>query len=259
MDNVTPKVQLRLEQVNLFASLKTQGKGNQQGYPILQDISFEVFEGERIAIVGPSGAGKTYLLRLLNRLSEPTSGKIYLENQEYRQIPVLQLRACVTLVPQESKLLGMTVKQALAYPLVLRGLPKQTIQQRLSQWIEQLHIPDEWLERTEVQLSGGQRQLVALARALVIQPKILLLDEPTSALDAGTTEHLLLVLTQLAQIHQTTILMVSNQMELAHSFCTRLLYLQQGRLLANQQANVIDWVNLRENLIQAETQNDFGF
>jgi D-methionine transport system ATP-binding protein len=255
----TAKATLRLEQVNLFTRLKTQIPGNQQGYPILQDISLEVFEVERLAIVGPVGAGKTSLLCLLNRLIEPTSGKIHLENQEYRQIPVIQLRQIVTLVLQESKLLGMTVGQALAYPLVLRGLSKQTIQQRVSHWTEQLHIPSEWLGRTEVQLSAGQRQLVAIARALVIQPKILLLDEPTSALDAGTASHLMQILTQLSQTHQTTILMVNHQLELAQMFCTRLLHLQQGHLLANQKVSEINWVELRQSLIQAENQDDFGF
>ncbi|MBF2003976.1 ATP-binding cassette domain-containing protein [Chlorogloeopsis fritschii PCC 9212] len=244
------KAKLRLEQVNLYTKLS----GNAQGYPILQDISFEVSEGDRIAIVGPSGAGKTHLLRLLNRLSEPTSGKIYLDNQEYHQIPVLQLRAQVTLVPQESKLLGMTVKEALAYPLVLRGLPKQTIQQRVSDWIEQLHIPDDWLGRTEVQLSAGQRQLVAIARALIIQPQILLLDEPTSALDAGTAYRVMHILTQLAQSHKTTILMVNHQLDIAQMFCTRLLHLAQGRLLSNQSASSVDWNKLRESLIQAEAE-----
>ena len=250
MDNLTTTTQLRLEQVNLFAKLKHQ----LQGYPILQDISFEVFPEERIVITGPSGAGKTSLLRLINRLSEPTSGKIYLQNQEYRKIPIIQLRQEVTLVLQDSKLLGMTVQQALAYPLVLRGLPKQTIQQRVGYWIEQLHIPSEWLGRTEVQLSAGGRQLVAIARALIIQPKIILLDEPTSALDAGTASHLMQVLKQLTQTDHTTILMVNHQLDSAQLFCTRLLHLQQGRLLANQTASEIDWFGLRQSLMQAQTQ-----
>ncbi len=254
LDNVNPRVSLRLEQVNLFTKLKTQLPGNQKGYPILEDITFEVLPEQCIAIVGPSGAGKTALLHLINRLIEPTSGKIYLENQEYCQIPVIQLRQVVTLVLQESKLLGMTVQQALAYPLVLRGLPKQTIQQRISYWIEQLHIPNDWLGRTEVQLSAGQRQLVAIARALVIQPKILLLDEPTSALDVGTAFHLMEVLTQLAHTHHTTILMINHQLELAQIFSTRLLHLQQGRLLADQRASEINWVNLRDSLMHAEAQ-----
>lgn len=243
--------QLRLEQVSLSARVGREG--NHKGLPLLKDISFEVFRSDRIAIVGPSGAGKTSLLRLLNRLSEPTAGSIYLENQEYRQIPVLQLRQQVTLVPQESKLLGMTVQEALAYPLVLRSLPRSQIQQRLSYWIEQLHIPEDWLGRTELQLSVGQRQLVAIARALVIQPKILLLDEPTSALDAGRASHLLQVLTQLATSTETTILMVNHQLELAQVFCTRVLYLQHGQLLQDTPNLALDWAKLRDSM-QAEAQ-----
>ncbi|MDF5709698.1 MAG: ATP-binding cassette domain-containing protein [Nostoc sp. S4] len=259
MNNVTAKATLRLEQVNLFIKLKTQVLANQHGYPILQDISFEVFQGERIAIVGAMGAGKTSLLRLLNYLIEPSSGKIYLENQEYRQIPVIELRQMVTLVLQESKLLGMTVGQALAYPLVLRGLSKQAIQERVNYWTEQLHIPNEWLGRTEVQLSAGQRQLIAIARALLIQPKILLLDEPSSTLDTRTALHLIQVLIQLSQTHQTTILMVNHQIDLVEAFCTRLLHLQQGHLSANQRVSEINWDELRETLIKAQAQDDFEF
>jgi len=236
--------QLQLRQVSLSASIGSQD--------LLQDISFDVTRGDRIAIVGPSGAGKTSLLRLLNRLSEPSTGVILFENQDYRQIPVLQLRQQIVLVPQESKLLGMTVQDAIAYPLVLRKLPKQQIQQQVSHWIETLHIPVEWLDRNELQLSVGQRQLVAIARALVIQPKILLLDEPTSALDAGKTSHLVEVLTDLAT--QTTILMVNHQLEIAELFCTRVLHFQQGRLIQDEPASSINWHKLRESLIQAEAK-----
>jgi len=250
VDNSPSQAQLRLEQVNLFTKIKS----NHQGYPILQDISLRVFPGERIAIVGVTGAGKTSLLRLINRLSEPTSGKIYLENQEYPQISPIQLRQMVTLVLQESKLLGMTVQKALEYPLVLRGLPKQTIQQRVTHWIEQLHIPEDWLLRTELQLSTGQRQIVAIARALIIQPKIILLDEPTSALDHGTASNLIQILIQLAQTQQTTILMVNHQLDLAQMFSTRLLHLHQGRLLTDKPTFEVDLPSLQANLIQAETQ-----
>lgn len=220
---------------------------------MLKDISFDVFKGECLAIVGSSGAGKTSLLRVLNRLIEPT-GSIYLENQDYRQIPVIQLRQQITLVSQESKLLGMTVQEALEYGLVLRGLPRSQIKQRLLHWIEQLNIPTEWLERTEMQLSVGQRQIVAIARALVIQPKILLLDEPTSALDAGRASYLLQVLTQLATNSQTTILMVNHQLELAQQFCTRVLHLQHGQLIQDTPNETLDWAKLRETLIKAEAQ-----
>jgi D-methionine transport system ATP-binding protein len=240
---------LRLESINFYRQLQ-----HQHQYPILQDISFRVSPGDRLAIVGEAGAGKTSLLRLINRLNEPTSGKIYLKNQEYRQIPVIQLRQQVMLVQQESKLLGMTVQEALAYPLILRGLPKQTIQEKVSYWQEQLQIPEQWLGRTEVQLSAGQRQLIAIARALVTQPQILLLDEPTSALDAPTCSNLINIFTQLTQTQSTAILMVNHQIDLVQEFCTHLLHLQQGQLVVNQPASEIDWDKLTTSLMQAETQ-----
>lgn len=238
---------MRLDQVSLAASVGS--------HYLLKEISFEVFQGDFIGLIGPSGAGKTSLLRLLNRLSEPTTGRIYLKNQDFRQIPVLQLRREVMLLLQEPKLLGMTVEEAIAYPLVLQGTPKSTIQQRVSSCMEALHLPAEWLGRTEVQLSVGQRQLVAIARALVLQPKILLLDEPTSALDAGRSSYVLRVLTQLCEEGQTTVVMVNHQLDLAQQFCTRILYLQNGQLSSDTPARQVDWTQLRASLIQAEAQS----
>jgi D-methionine transport system ATP-binding protein len=235
---------LRLQNVSLKANLGAQ--------LLLQEISCEVGVGDRIAIIGPSGAGKTSLLRLLNRLYDATQGKIYLNDRELCQIPVQQVRQQVTLVLQESKLLGMTVRESLKYPLQLRHLNDSTIQQRLSIWMEKLHLSSDWLDRTEVQLSLGQRQLVAIARALAIQPQVLLLDEPTSALDAGRANHVLHVLTELAQTHQTTILMVNHQLELAQQFANRVFYLDTGKLLMDLSTSHVDWEHLRKTLIQAE-------
>jgi D-methionine transport system ATP-binding protein len=244
-NNTETTAQLRIEGV----SLKTPIASNY----LLENISFQVEKGDRVAIVGPSGAGKTSLLRLLNRLSSPTSGSIYLENKEYRQIPAIALRQQITLILQESKLLGMSVREALAYPLKLRGVNSSNIGERISGAIEQLHIPQEWLDRTELQLSVGQKQLVAIARGIILQPKILLLDEPTSALDAGKAAHILQVLTQLTN-NQTTILMVNHQLEIAEEFSTRVLHLQRGKLIENSISHQINWVQLRQNLIQAEAE-----
>ncbi|HEY9651250.1 MAG TPA: ATP-binding cassette domain-containing protein [Coleofasciculaceae cyanobacterium] len=247
----TPTVApLRLKQV----SLATPARGAMPGTTILTDVSFDVCPGDRIVLVGPSGAGKTSLLRLLNRLIDPTSGTIYLEEQDIRKIPILQLRRDVMLVLQEPKLLGMTVQEALAYPLVLQQLPKRVIAERVEAIREQLHIPAEWLERTELALSVGQRQLVAIARALVIQPKILLLDEPTSALDAGTASYVLSVLVDLAENSKMTIVMVNHQLDMAERFCTRVLYLQNGQLLQDCLAVQMNWEQLRETLVQAEAK-----
>lgn len=241
-----PIEQLRLEQVSLKATVG--------GQYLLHDISFQVVAGERLAIVGASGAGKTSLLRLLNRLSEPSQGKIYFEQQDIRQFPVHHLRQQVTLVLQEPRLLGMTVRDALTYPLRLRQLAPALIEQRLQSSLEQLHIPADWLDRTEVQLSAGQRQLVSLGRALITQPKVLLLDEPTSALDAGRGAHLMQVLRQLSQ-QPTTVVMVNHQIDLVEQFCDRLLYLQQGRLVADRAASQVNWNELKQNLIQENAQD----
>lgn len=248
--------QIKSTQLDLKdVSLVTEGKGALKGMPILSGISLAVNRGERICIIGPSGAGKTSLLRLLNRLEEPTGGIIYLDDRDYRKIPVLDLRRAVMLVLQEPKLLGMTVRDALAYPLVLQKLPRNAIEQRLEMMRELFHIPNEWLERTELQLSVGQRQLVAIARALVIQPKILLLDEPTTALDAGTGIHVLNVLVDFAENERMTILMVNHQLDMAERFCDRVLYLQQGQLLEDTSSIQMDWEELRERLVEAESQS----
>lgn len=242
---------MRVEQVSL--ATKPAGQSSALLY-LLRDVSLQMFRGDRLSLIGASGAGKTSLLRLLNRLSEPITGKIYLEQQDIRQIPAPQLRQQVTLVLQESKLLGMTVQEAIVYPLKLQGLPKTTIQQRLRECLEQLHIPTEWLERTEVQLSVGQRQLVALARALVIRPKVLLLDEPTSALDAGRGANALKVLAEFASTHHIAILMANHQLDLAQAFASRVLHLQQGKLIQDVEVSQVDWMSVREALTQADQQ-----
>jgi D-methionine transport system ATP-binding protein len=239
--------QLRLENVSVMTPLATKY--------LLESVSFAVGRGDRVAIVGPSGAGKSTVLRAINRLSEPTKGSmIYLENVESRQMSAIRWRQQVTLVLQESKLLGMSVREALAYPLKLRGFSASEIAKQLNYGMEMLQIPQQWLDRTELQLSVGQRQLVSIARALIIKPKILLLDEPTSALDAGRAHQVLEVLMQLNSREEITILMVNHQLELAEEFSTRVLYLQEGKLLQDSLTSLMDWANLRQSLIEAKVQ-----
>ncbi|KGF73721.1 cobalt ABC transporter [Neosynechococcus sphagnicola sy1] len=236
---------LDLAQVGLSLSSPVQ---------LLRGITFTVKEGDRLGIVGASGAGKTSLLRLINRLSEATQGSLRFQGQDIRQINVLKLRQQVVLVPQESKLLGMTVEDALAYPLRLQGLAVDTIRQRMQTWLEKLTIPLEWLDRTEVQLSVGQRQLVAIARALVMQPHLLLLDEPTSALDAGRATQLLTVLTELVQSQPMALIMINHQLELVRRFCTRVLVLQQGELILDAAVETVNWEDLHTCLLQTQAE-----
>lgn len=223
-------------------------------YEILQRLSFTVDRGDLVALVGASGAGKTSLLRLLNRLSEPTQGTLYFEQQPFANIPVPQLRRQIVGVLQESKLLGMTVQQALEYPLQLRRVPSQTMQHTIAEWTQRLHIPTDWLARTEQQLSVGQRQWVAIARALITQPKILLLDEPTASLDVGRAHLFLTLLKDLSQTEGLTVLMANHQLELAAEFCDRILHLDHGQLLQDIPAAKIDWTALTAQLRLTETE-----
>lgn len=225
---------------------------------LLHDISCALHLGDRVALLGASGSGKTSLLRLLNRLSEPAQGAIELDGQNLRQLPIQQVRQQVMLVPQESKLLGLTVAETLAYPLRLRGMESAAIQQRLALWMETLHLPSEWGDRTEVQLSVGQRQWVAIARALAAQPSILLLDEPTSALDAGRAAHLMQVLAAIAPSQIPLIVMVNHQLDLAEQFANRVLFLQQGRLMLDQPAEATDWQQLKQDLIAEEDAEEWA-
>ena len=236
---------MQLQQVSLAASVGSSY--------LLRDVSCSVFEGDRVGIIGPSGAGKTSLLRLLNRLSESTHGLIELRGQRLSQIPAVSLRAQIVLVPQEPKLLGMRVQEALAYPLLLQKLPKAEIFTRLETWRTRLNIPEAWLERHELQLSLGQRQLVAIARALVMHPKILLLDEPTSALDAGHASHLLQLLIELAD-QKMTVLMINHQLDQIQQFASRILYLENGQLVKDASAPELDWLKLREKIMQIDEQ-----
>lgn len=216
-------------------------------HSILRDISFTVTAGERLGLIGISGSGKTSLLRLLNRLAEPTTGTIAFAGQDIRQLNVQTLRRQVMLLPQEPRLLGMKVQDCLTYPLKLAKLSPALINSRLDDWLTQLGIPSDWLERDELQLSVGQRQWVSLGRAFMLEPQILLLDEPTSALDVGRSEHLLQILKQF----QGTVILASHHLELVQQLCGRSLWLQQGHLF-KELGQAANWQEVRTIFQQQE-------
>ena len=159
-----------------------------QKEPALSDITLSVNPGERVAIVGPSGAGKTTIFSLLMRFYEPQSGSIYIDGQDYRDLPLYELRHRVGIVHQEPALFSATL-----YDNIMYGKPDASIKDlwqairiaQLEEVIERLpHGIHTHVGTKGVQLSGGQRQRVAIARAVLRNPSILLLDEATSALDA---------------------------------------------------------------------------
>lgn len=227
---------------------------NQSRY-LLEGISFKLNQGDRLGIIGTVGSGKTSLLRLFNRLSSPSQGKIYFQQQDITEISVFKLRSMIALVLQEPKLLGMTVADALAYPLVLQKQATAIISYRVNYWREQLNIPDSWLDRNELQLSLGQRQQVAIARALIQEPKILLLDEPTSALDVAVANNLMEMLIKQAQECQMTVIMVNHQLNLVQKFAQQILWLHQGKIHQYLPTSQIDWQTLSNKFSQLSQEN----
>jgi D-methionine transport system ATP-binding protein len=227
---------------------------SRDGSPLIDSVSLGVAPHAFVALVGPAGAGKSTLFKLMNRLAEPTSGALYLEGQPLAAIAVRALRQRVMLVGQSSQLLGMTVKQALHYPLALQQCPARDRDRQVSEVMERLQIPQAWLEKTELQLSGGQQQQVAIARALVARPQLLLLDEPTSALDVGAASRILQVLQTLIQAQALTVIMSNHQLDLVQDFCDRVIYLEEGRLKLDQPAAQIDWATLKQTFVKADAQ-----
>jgi D-methionine transport system ATP-binding protein len=234
---------IEFEQVSLQAPVGIQ--------LILQDLSFAIEAGSCVALVGASGSGKTSLLRLCNRLVDPSTGRIWFEGKDLRTLPAVPLRHQIALVLQDSKLLEMTVEAALCYPSQLRGLSPAAAKQQMQPWLERLQIPRDWLRKTERELSMGQRQRVAIARSLITEPRLLLLDEPTSAQDIGYATFLLKLLRTLINEHGLTVMMANHQLDLTADFATHLLQLDQGRLVQALPAAKVDWPNLRQAIIEA--------
>ncbi|MBV5259672.1 ATP-binding cassette domain-containing protein [Synechococcus moorigangaii CMS01] len=215
---------------------------------ILQDISLTLEPGDRLVLVGPSGSGKTTLLHCLNQLQSPTTGHLTFQDQAYSAYDPVCLRQQIALVPQETRLLGLTVKETLLYPLRLRKLSKAAIHQRWQRWSEALDIPPEWLDRSEALLSGGQKQWVAIARALLSEPQILLLDEPTSALDLGRSQTLITLLQTYQAQQNIPMAIATHNLSFAQQFATKLLYLDQGQIKHHSCVPLIPWDDIQQNL-----------
>ena len=226
---------------------------------LLTNISVTIAKGSKTALIGATGSGKTTFLRLLNRLADPSSGSILLNGKNIQEIPIQTLRRRVLLVPQESSLLGMTVAEAIAYPLKLQNFSQSEIDLRSQKWLDKLQIDRELLNRQELELSLGQRQWISIARALVLEPEILLLDEPTSSLDRGLAHLLLDILTELTELSQpVTVVMINHQLDLVSAWCDRLICLHKGELIQESEAREVNWQEIDDllkrdvNIIQNE-------
>lgn len=200
------------------------------GQKILSDISFGIDKGETVAVFGPSGAGKSTLIRLLNRLDEPTSGTVYFQGEDYRQIPPRSLRRRLGLVMQQPHLFPGTVAENLRYGPEAHGeeLPEERIQ-ALLEGVDLAGFAD----REVGSLSGGEAQRVNLARTLANDPEVLLLDEPTSSLDEDARREVEETIRSVLEAEQVTCLLVTHDREQVQRMASRVLRLRGGRLVAD--------------------------
>lgn len=196
----------------------------------LADVNFSVDQGEYVAIMGESGSGKTTLLNILAALDKPTSGEVVLDGQKIEQIPENELshfrRNNLGFVFQDFNLLdNFSLKDNIFLPMVLSGSKHNEMEQRVKPIAQDLGIQS-LLDKYPYEVSGGQKQRTAVARALINQPKLVLADEPTGALDSKTSEDLLNTFNEINTNGQT-ILMVTHSVNAA-SKANRILFIKDG-------------------------------
>lgn len=219
---------IQLNGINVF---HPQGHQFRQ---VVEDVTLQVSAGECFGLVGPSGCGKSSLLWVMAGLNPHWQGEMVLADtrvtpgQEFRG----SLRREVQMVfqdPYASLHPRHRLRRTLAEPLKRFGL--DNIEQRIKQGFRQVGLDPAFMDRYPHQLSGGQRQRVAIVRALLLEPKILLLDEPTSALDMSVQAEILNLLNDLKREHQLTMVLVSHDPDVIDHMCDRAVTLQAGRII----------------------------
>ena len=198
----------------------------------LKNVSFSVEQGEFIAIMGESGSGKTTLLNILAALDRPTSGSVILDGMDLSRIKesaIAQFRRDnLGFVFQEFNLLDtFTLEDNIFLPLVLSGTPYNEMQERLRPIAAKLGIPG-LMKKYPYEVSGGQKQRAAVARAMITNPKLILADEPTGALDSRSSDELLRLFAEVNILGQT-ILMVTHSVKAA-SVAGRVLFIKDGEV-----------------------------
>lgn len=195
------------------------------GKTLVEDVSFEVHDGDVFVVFGPSGAGKSSLLRLLNRLDEPTSGTVIVYGTDYRSINPQELRRRVGLVPQRPTLVEGTVAENVAWGYTLRDEP---IDREYLEWLLDRLGLNGYADRTADDLSGGEQQRVAVARTLFNDPDIVLLDEPTANLDRAAADRVESLLVEVMDALDLTAVLVTHDADRARRLGTRGLLLRDG-------------------------------
>ena len=198
----------------------------------LKNVNFSVEDGEYVAIMGESGSGKTTLLNILAALDKPTAGRVVLDGKELSTVRESQIAAFrrdnLGFVFQEFNLLDtFTIEDNIYLPLVLAGKPHKEMAEPLKPIAAQLGISD-LLKKYPYEISGGQKQRTAVARAIITNPKLVLADEPTGALDSKATDELLRLFSRI-NADGRTILMVTHSVKAA-SHASRVLFIKDGEV-----------------------------
>ena len=215
---------------------KRFGRGAREVHAV-RDLSLEIGEREFFTFVGPSGCGKTTTLRMIAGLETPTSGRIWFGDTDVTALPPQQRD--IAMVFQDIALFPyMTVRQNIGYPLRIAGLPRARIDEKVEKVAATLGLSDK-LAMKPGQLSGGQQQRVAIGRAIIKEPKVLLMDEPLSALDARLRVEMRTEILRLHREISSTIIYVTHDQVEAMTMSTRVAVMDQGRALQVDPPRVI--------------------
>jgi osmoprotectant transport system ATP-binding protein len=199
----------------------------------VRDVSLDVREGETLCLIGTSGSGKTTMLRLVNRLLEPTAGRVRVGGRDVREVDAIGLRRGLGWVIQSGGLFPhMSVARNVGLLCELEGWEPARVRSRVTELLELVHLPpDEYAARRPSELSGGQRQRVGVARALALDPPVVLMDEPFGALDPITRRRLRAEFTELRARVRKTVLFVTHDLREAFELGDRVALLDEGRLV----------------------------
>ena len=204
----------------------------------VDDVSLHILQGETLAVVGESGCGKTTLARTIMRLLEPTSGTIKFEGEDVTKLKgekLRRLRRNMQIVfqdPESSLDPRYTISKSVAEPLeALTDLSKEEIKERVAKILRAVGLGEEFMNRVPKQLSGGQKQRVSIARAIVLNPKLVVLDEPTSALDASIQAQLLNLLLELQKKFNLSYMLITHNIAVAQYLGDRMVVMYCGKIV----------------------------
>ncbi|WP_273129748.1 ABC transporter ATP-binding protein [Bacillus weihaiensis] len=203
------------------------------GFVALKNINLEINKGELVTLIGPSGCGKTTTMRMINRLTEPTSGKIFIEGEDISKINPVQLRRNIGYVIQQIGLFPhMTIEQNIALVPRLNKWDPTKYSKRVDELLDLVGLdPSTFKHRFPSELSGGQQQRVGVIRALAAEPNIILMDEPFSALDPISREQLQDDIVSLQEEIQKTIVFVTHDMDEAIKIANRIAIMKDGEII----------------------------